>query len=347
MDKLLSGLGNRVFLMNNVHDDEPTIFETRWVLSYLRGPLTRDQIQTLMAPRKQAATPAQPAPGSGDLPTPAAPLSTSPPPTTSESGSRPVVPPDVPEFFLPRRGKLDAGATLQYRPALLGVARLHYTDKKLGVDHWETLGLLRPIGAEMPADVWDDGERFTDHVPELDKTAEPAASFAPLPAELTRVKSYAEWTKALKNHLYRVHKLSIWHSAQLNAYSKPEEREHDSRVRLVQGSRAAQPGDGRAAPSTHQSGTAPGKGPQGSWKLDKQQAEASKSKWDAAFSFGNSVLGRVPGQENDDQGKRGQGQLGRQGRNPCHAKMDRRRPGRGRPRRRIDRVHEHGNRVQG
>ena len=45
--------------MNNVHDDGPMVFETRWVMSYLRGPLTRDQIKTLMRTRKhgrQAST---------------------------------------------------------------------------------------------------------------------------------------------------------------------------------------------------------------------------------------------------------------------------------------------------
>ncbi len=53
MDEILSGLGNRVFVMNNVHNDQPVVFQTRWALSYLRGPLTREQIQTLMATRKQ------------------------------------------------------------------------------------------------------------------------------------------------------------------------------------------------------------------------------------------------------------------------------------------------------
>ncbi|MCA9477055.1 MAG: ATP-binding protein, partial [Nitrospira sp.] len=52
MEQILSGLGNRIFLLNNVHDDGPEIFETRWALSYLRGPLTRTQIKTLMDPIK-------------------------------------------------------------------------------------------------------------------------------------------------------------------------------------------------------------------------------------------------------------------------------------------------------
>ena len=48
MDEMLAGLGNRIFLMNNVHEDAPRLLETRWAMSYLRGPLTREQIKTLM-----------------------------------------------------------------------------------------------------------------------------------------------------------------------------------------------------------------------------------------------------------------------------------------------------------
>jgi hypothetical protein len=62
MEQLLAALGNRVFLMNNVHDDAPQIFETRWCMSYLRGPITRAQIKTLMDPRKAALPPKPPPP---------------------------------------------------------------------------------------------------------------------------------------------------------------------------------------------------------------------------------------------------------------------------------------------
>ena len=64
MEQTLSQLGNRVFLMNNVHEDAPVVFETRWAMSYLRGPLTRTQIKTLMGPKSQevAAPPRRPLP---------------------------------------------------------------------------------------------------------------------------------------------------------------------------------------------------------------------------------------------------------------------------------------------
>ena len=52
MDKILSGLGKRVFLMHNVNDNAPTIFQTRWTMSYLRGPMTKEQVKSLMSGQK-------------------------------------------------------------------------------------------------------------------------------------------------------------------------------------------------------------------------------------------------------------------------------------------------------
>jgi hypothetical protein len=90
MERILSQLGNRVFLMNNVHEDAPTVFETRWAMSYLRGPLTRAQIKTLMASRAQAR-------GLSSLPRSVAP----PAKISSDLASRPVLPPEVPQYFVP------------------------------------------------------------------------------------------------------------------------------------------------------------------------------------------------------------------------------------------------------
>ncbi len=58
MGELLAGLTNRVFLMNDVHEDGPVVLESRWAMSYLRGPLTRDQIKVLMKDRRPQAAPA-------------------------------------------------------------------------------------------------------------------------------------------------------------------------------------------------------------------------------------------------------------------------------------------------
>ncbi|MDI9570013.1 MAG: hypothetical protein QM278_04655 [Pseudomonadota bacterium] len=54
MERTLAGLGSRVFLMNNVHEDAPVVFTSRWTMSYLHGPITRAQIRVLMGPHKAA-----------------------------------------------------------------------------------------------------------------------------------------------------------------------------------------------------------------------------------------------------------------------------------------------------
>ncbi|MDH3588268.1 MAG: DUF87 domain-containing protein, partial [Gammaproteobacteria bacterium] len=63
MEQIIAGLGKRRFLLHNVHEDEPVVFNTRWVMSYLAGPFTRDQIKKLMRGRKAAPASAAPEPG--------------------------------------------------------------------------------------------------------------------------------------------------------------------------------------------------------------------------------------------------------------------------------------------
>src|SRR5688572_8981630 len=60
LDRLLSALGKRQFLLHNVHEKEPILFETRWALSYLRGPLGRDEIRRLTASPAAPIAPAAP-----------------------------------------------------------------------------------------------------------------------------------------------------------------------------------------------------------------------------------------------------------------------------------------------
>ena len=102
--KILGRLKNRVFLMNNVHDDHPTVFEARWAMSYLAGPLTREQIKKLTEAQQPPTTPtASPAPQAA-----AAAPATSPATGVASAGTQlssqpPVLPPQVPQLFVAAR----------------------------------------------------------------------------------------------------------------------------------------------------------------------------------------------------------------------------------------------------
>jgi Helicase HerA, central domain len=88
-DRLISALRTRVFLLHNVHSGQPTIFQTRWAMSYLRGPLTRNQIRELMGPPAPAPAIAEPLPATSQ---PAVLSQGTPAPTRATAGVPPVTP---------------------------------------------------------------------------------------------------------------------------------------------------------------------------------------------------------------------------------------------------------------
>src|SRR4030095_11210574 len=117
IDRALSSLRSRVFLMHNVHEQAPITFETRWALSYLRGPMGREELRRFArAPEANAA--ATPPP----IPTPAAPSPTA-------STVKPVFPAGIEEYVLPNEG----GSPAAYAPVLYGAARVQYADAKRGI----------------------------------------------------------------------------------------------------------------------------------------------------------------------------------------------------------------------
>jgi hypothetical protein len=229
-DKTMSALGARVFLMNNVHEDAPEIFETRWCLSYLRGPLTRTQIKMLV--KKDGSKSADQAAAAK----PAASASTS----ASAAASRPVLPPEIPQFFIPVRSSKPAGAKLVYQPSALGVAKIYYQDAKTKVDQTVDQSLMGSIGTGVVALDWDAATQVELSESDLESEASAAAggaAFAPLPPGTGTAKQFDAWKKQLADAMFRTAKLSLLRSSGLEEVSKPGESERDFRARLAQSAR--------------------------------------------------------------------------------------------------------------
>jgi hypothetical protein len=252
MEATLAGLSSRVFLMNNVHEDKPMVFQTRWALSYLRGPLTRGQIQTLMDPRRvslDAASidaPSEAAQGAArttgsdrmaDLSPENKSAAAAEPSTAAASAQppvaavRPSVPPEVRELFVRRHVDLHSGERLLYRPGLVGTARVHYVRATYKVDVWKTRYAVETfLEPELPASLWDRSLVFPQPI-ELAEPPEANAQFAPLPPELLQVDRYKDFERQLIVHLYRCQRVIVWHCKELKLYSESDEPLEDFRVR--------------------------------------------------------------------------------------------------------------------
>lgn len=227
MEQTLAGLGNRVFLLNNVHEDKPEVFETRWTLSYLRGPLTRTQIKALMEGRKASGVRGQVLEkGREDSPLPPHSL----PPTSA----RPILPPGVAQYFLPVRGRAPEGEALLYRPMALGMGRVRFLDAKAEVDETREVAFLAEIGEGPVAVDWEEAVEVALAPSDLEPEPRAGAEFAPLPTAAGKPKSYEAWGRDLASRLHRTQKLELFASPALGLRSRPGESERDFRIRLQQ-----------------------------------------------------------------------------------------------------------------
>ncbi len=210
--QILSSLGKRVFLMNNVHQNVPVIFQTRWALSYLRGPLTREQIKRLTPPA--AASPASAAIR---------------PPHLAPAAARPVLPPDVIQKFLPPRG---AAEGLMYYPHLCVAAKVRFTDAKANVDASVDRVYLSPVKDDNTPVEWSESEAVDLHPDELDGEPVEGIGYLELSGAATKAKSYTAWQKDLVTHIYGFEELRLFKAPDVKAFSQPGESEADFRARI-------------------------------------------------------------------------------------------------------------------
>jgi hypothetical protein len=294
-ERLIAGLGNRVFLMNDVHEDAPVLFETRWAMSYLRGPLTRNQIKALMDPRKAqaSATPES----SVSAQTPAVPVPVAP--GAAAAAARPVLPPEVPQYFVPVRASRPAGATLVYGPALLGCAKVYFRDAKLGADQSQDVCLLLPLDDDASRIDWQRAEPAGVSESDLDRSPADGATYAPLPREAAQARSYDDWRKSLADALYRTRRLDVFKSPALGETSRPGEGEREFRVRLQQAARerrdeAVERLRQKYAPKLAALAERARRSEQA---VQREAEQARQSKIQTAISLGTTVLGAIFGRK--------------------------------------------------
>ena len=281
LDRLMSSLKSRIFLMSNVHRGALEVFETRWALSYLSGPLTRAQIKILMESKKQAAA--------------ALPAADAVPKRAAEvvGTARPVMPPDIEQHFLPVR----ATSGVTYEPVLLGVALVRFTDTKTKVDYSREVKFCTLLEKGPVCVNWEQAEELDMELTELENEPMDGASFAELPAAAGKVKSYATWNKEFTNWLFANQKLEMLQSVNLKQVSNPGESERDFRVRLTT---AAHEARDEAVTALRQKF-----GPKlamleervrkAQQMVEKQQQESTQSKVQTGLSIATSVLGALMG----------------------------------------------------
>lgn len=289
LDKLMSALTQRVFLMRNVHQDAPYLMKSRWALSFLRGPLTGPEITRVMAGKRSAAAPAS----TSTAPPSAAPAATS---AAAPVTARPAIPGDVTEYFLEGRSGQPAA---EYRPMVMGLAKLHFVDAKLGLDQWDTTAWLAPLGDDGKSVDWAAGSAHPDLKARLSKSPATGAAFADLPGAAMRAANYTAWGKSLTSHLYEQTRAEVFFCDAIKLASAPGEDEAQFRVRLAQSLRekrdeAVEALRRKVAPKL---ATLQDRVARAEDKVQREQAQLSQQKMNTAVSVGAGILGALFGRK--------------------------------------------------
>jgi len=259
LDRLITGLGSRVFLLHNVHESEPVLFHTRWAMSYLRGPLTRSQIKllkqvTTIGPATSPAKPVAPAPTgpSAVTTTPTLTAATSEP-AEDYAEVPPTLAPGTEQVFLPVQCSVNRACArleeksgecptvqstrLVYESHLALLGRVSFLDRRRKVNETRTVGrLVRPedMGTVIR---WPAVTPLALQADRLPQAAEPAAHFGFLAPEFNNAKDIKAITKDFSDHLYHDERFELLSCPALKLTSEPGESEGDFRIRLQQAAR--------------------------------------------------------------------------------------------------------------
>lgn len=293
LERLMAGLGNRVFLMNNVHEDAPCIFHVRWIMSYLSGPLAKEQVRRLMDPVRPAAKSAGAGEDDGFLPPGAAAA-----PTAERNTVKPKLPEGTAEFFIP--SEVPAG-TLCYVPAILRSAAVNFDDAKRKISGVSRITLVNPIDAGGQRVLWDKFVAIPRDIDLAKWNREPVegAEFAELPGAAQKSATYASIRKDYDDWVYANHFLEVSHSPLLEAYSNPGEKVDEFKARITQTARelrdqAIEELRAKAAKSLK---SLEDKAAKAQLKVETQQQQATSAKLSAAVSIGTSLLGAFLGRK--------------------------------------------------
>jgi hypothetical protein len=208
---LLSNLKKRTFFLKSAHLEDIRLFGTRWVLSYLKGPLKKSDISLLMAPYKQRKTPS----------------SLTPPPAVSSDKTYQQIDTSIPQYFEP-----DPTGTNRFFATLGAKATIRFFNQRRGIDEAEELSLFLPLDETDKRIDWENSEEEMVDFEKFPHKAPSQAQFTALPRIILEDKGLKKSTRELKDYLYHTQNIILWRCSSPKLESVVGESRADFMVRL-------------------------------------------------------------------------------------------------------------------
>ena len=297
INKLISNLGKRVFILHSVHANAPIIFQTRWAMSYLRGPMTKNQIKLIMKDRVQEFK-----------------LSSTIKPLSAEisrdkvTSAPPTISGEIQQVYLPLiksstlamqeiRNRYQKEISFKdpiliYTPGVIGKAVIHFQDKNMESREDQERNFILSASEFIN---WEKSQEIK--ISNLLSIPEEKAKFAEIPSNINDPKDFNELKKSFTDFLFYNSNFKLYHSPLLKVYSKSNESKADFILKINQMARETRDDEVDKIEQKYAKEFEKLK-----VKLDKsqdtlvkKQASASSLKQEALLSAGESVVGMFMG----------------------------------------------------
>jgi hypothetical protein len=321
-DKTISSLGKRVFLLHNVHAKTPVIFQSRWAMNYLAGPLTRTHIpllNKLAGANDLKGTPLQTG-SRPDVPTVAGITSTAFANQAGPAGpkgrsqaaakgslTKPTVPAGVDEFFLPLSYSLTEAfaaaseplptesklSAVLYRPVLLATSKARILDRRYGIDTEFESAVLVNDPDRNGSIRWDDFLYQGPSLNKLENFPAPQTIFESINPPLTDQKKIELMKRDFSDWVYRTVKLTMRENKALKVVAQPGMTQSEFMTECTNAARSGRDLELAKAFTTldRQIDSLERKLEKEQVELDNDQEELNSRKWDETKTIADNVLG--------------------------------------------------------
>ncbi|MCW8821906.1 MAG: DUF87 domain-containing protein [Sulfurovum sp.] len=214
---LLSNLKKRTFFLKSAHLDDIRLFNTRWVMSYLKGPLKRDEISMLMQEQKSVQN--------IEVESVEAMVE-----KRSALESYQNIDASIPQYY-----ETDASEQNIFLPTLGAKVKIHFYQQQKGIDIERSFELFVPLDEKQQRITWEDAVEEELAFDRFPHTAPSNAKFHPLPEIVLKDKGLSKAIRELKETLYRERDLELLRCVSPKLESKVGETRADFIVRLQDG----------------------------------------------------------------------------------------------------------------
>lgn len=219
--ELLYKLKGRQFLLNSVHINEPVLFETRWVMSFLKGPVSAEDISKLMEVLKSSAE--------SDRGTVLS-RSSSPEREPDELVSPPpVLSTKIEQLYFLQNISSDK---VRFEPWLAVSAKVRFYNASRNIDELRNISGRLFLDERFKRTEWRLAEDIPYGLDDCLENPPVESSFASLPASICSMKDLKPFAKEYSDYLYQTRSLELFRCRDPKLESRPNEAYGDFKVRL-------------------------------------------------------------------------------------------------------------------